>query len=482
MSKAAASARRPHVSEGGLPADLEALRTRVNVNPESLSGTNSHLAPDTYDAFGLENDFRLADFRKNFRVQVQHVERKGATAVDPITGKSIVSDSDRIVFDMIGIEAPLANALRRILLAEVPTMAIERVVLFQNTSIIQDEVLAHRLGLIPICVDPRLFQFVRESARDPEQRRRARNPKANDDKSITVTQHPAGQPNELNTLVFVLDVKCTRKTDKNGRPVGDDKADVDKYENYLVHSRQLQWIPQGQQAARFSKPGTQPRPYYDDIVIAKLRPGQSIEAELHVEKGLGQQHAKWSPVATASYRLMPEVLFPAPVVDAHADELKRKCPMNVFDVADIEDLLPATPAAAHARAGLETKDLAGVKAKGARRVATAARPRNCTMCRECTRGDTRVPSVLSASAAADPTASVPWSDLVKLRRVRDHFIFSVETTGAYSPTQVVREAIGVLKEKALTLKRLVKGEQAGPDAGDAAAEDDDEDDDEEDEE
>ncbi len=51
---------------------------------------------------------------------------------------------------LVGAEAPLANALRRILLSEVPTMAIERVLLYQNTSILQDEVLAHRLGLIPI--------------------------------------------------------------------------------------------------------------------------------------------------------------------------------------------------------------------------------------------------------------------------------------------------------------------------------------------
>jgi len=223
-----ATPRRPHVNEGGLPAEIESLRTRVEVRPESLSGTAASLAPDTYDAFGLDNDFRLEDFVRSFRVQIQHVERKGHTVTDPVTGKSIVSDSDRIVFDMIGIEAPLANALRRILLAEVPTMAIERVVLFQNTSIIQDEVLAHRLGLIPICADPRQFQFVRESARDPSERRRSRNPKAQDDKSITISQHPAGQPNELNTLVFVLDVKCTRKLDKNGRPAGDDKADADK--------------------------------------------------------------------------------------------------------------------------------------------------------------------------------------------------------------------------------------------------------------
>ena len=46
--------------------------------------------------------------------------------------------------------------------AKVPTMAIEKVFIYNNTSIIQDEVLAHRLGLIPIKADPRLFEYRQE--------------------------------------------------------------------------------------------------------------------------------------------------------------------------------------------------------------------------------------------------------------------------------------------------------------------------------
>lgn len=38
-------------------------------------------------------------------------------------------------------------------------MAIEKVFVYNNTSIVQDEVLAHRLGLIPIKADPRLFEY-----------------------------------------------------------------------------------------------------------------------------------------------------------------------------------------------------------------------------------------------------------------------------------------------------------------------------------
>lgn len=39
-------------------------------------------------------------------------------------------------------------------------MAIEKVLIANNTSVIQDEVLAHRLGLIPINADPRLFEYL----------------------------------------------------------------------------------------------------------------------------------------------------------------------------------------------------------------------------------------------------------------------------------------------------------------------------------
>ncbi|RYG52255.1 hypothetical protein EON66_09940 [archaeon] len=74
-------------------------------------------------------------------------------------GIRIVSeDAERLVFDMVGVDAPLANALRRILLSEVPSVAFEHVYLFKNTSIIQDEVLCHRIGLIPLNIDPRLME------------------------------------------------------------------------------------------------------------------------------------------------------------------------------------------------------------------------------------------------------------------------------------------------------------------------------------
>jgi RNA polymerase Rpb3/Rpb11 dimerisation domain len=67
---------------------------------------------------------------------------------------------------MYGVDPPIANAFRRILLAEVPTMAIEHVYMYTNTSIIQDEVLSHRLGLIPILADPDKFDSIKEDSNE----------------------------------------------------------------------------------------------------------------------------------------------------------------------------------------------------------------------------------------------------------------------------------------------------------------------------
>jgi len=76
-----------------------------------------------------------------------------------------------------------ANALRRIMIAEVPTVAIEKINLYQNTSIIADEVLVHRMGLVPLAIDPRLLE---EKLHEEEY-------------------------NERNHVKFMLNVKCEYK-------------------------------------------------------------------------------------------------------------------------------------------------------------------------------------------------------------------------------------------------------------------------------
>ena len=59
-------------------------------------------------------------------------------------------EENQMSFEVKKTDASMANALRRVIIAEVVTMAIDLVTFEENTSCIDDEIIAHRLGLIPI--------------------------------------------------------------------------------------------------------------------------------------------------------------------------------------------------------------------------------------------------------------------------------------------------------------------------------------------
>lgn len=164
-------------------------------------------------------------------------------------------DENSLEFDMVGIDAAIANAFRRILLAEVPTMAVEKVLVYNNTSIVQDEILAHRLGLIPIHADPRLFEYRNQG-----------------DEGGT----------EIDTLQFRLQVRCTR----NPHAAKDSSDPNELYVNHRVYTRHMTWVPLGNQADLFPEGAI--RPVHDDILIAQLRPGQEIDLLMHCVKGIGE--------------------------------------------------------------------------------------------------------------------------------------------------------------------------------------------------
>ena len=65
----------------------------------------------------------------------------------------ISKDSQKIAIKLKGIPLQYANALRRVCLNGVPVFAIDTVDIIENTSVLPDEGLAHRLGLIPLKTD-----------------------------------------------------------------------------------------------------------------------------------------------------------------------------------------------------------------------------------------------------------------------------------------------------------------------------------------
>jgi DNA-directed RNA polymerase II subunit RPB3 len=57
---------------------------------------------------------------------------------------------ERIVFFVHNVDVSYCNSLRRIIMSDVETMAIDLVTIEENTSVLHDEYIAHRLGLIPL--------------------------------------------------------------------------------------------------------------------------------------------------------------------------------------------------------------------------------------------------------------------------------------------------------------------------------------------
>lgn len=68
--------------------------------------------------------------------------------------KIIEKTEDKIRFNIKGINSQLANALRRTVISGIPVLAIEKVKFYRNSSVMHDEMLAHRMGLIPLKTDP----------------------------------------------------------------------------------------------------------------------------------------------------------------------------------------------------------------------------------------------------------------------------------------------------------------------------------------
>lgn len=218
----------------------------------------------------------------------------------------VVSDPKEnfLSIQLSNCDVSIANALRRLMLSYVPSVAIDDVYVLNNTGVMQDEMLAHRLGLIPI-YHPGIAEF----------------------KNYDKTKDGAESvKNSDNTLVFRLNVKCEVSDLRIGRHDCLYKP---------ITSADLKWIPQGE-AQEQLPPELRPRCTLDDIVITQLGLNQSMEIEAHAIKGIGALHAKWSPVATATYRMFPEIRFKNPkkgVTGELAKSLVRLHP-DIFELKE----------------------------------------------------------------------------------------------------------------------------------------------------
>ena len=67
-----------------------------------------------------------------------------------------------LTFVIEGISVEMANAIRRIIISEIPVMAVDEVIILKNDSPLYDEIIAHRLAMIPITTDLETYKLPRE--------------------------------------------------------------------------------------------------------------------------------------------------------------------------------------------------------------------------------------------------------------------------------------------------------------------------------
>jgi DNA-directed RNA polymerase subunit D len=161
-------------------------------------------------------------------------------------------DDTYIRFLVQGVDVPYMNALRRVALSEVPCMAIDEVVILENSSVLQDEMIAHRLGLVPLKTDLDSYNLPEECSCKSE----------------------FGCNLCRVTLAVNVEAKDGPRTVYSGDLTSENPA---------------------------------VKPVSDRVPILKLAKGQRIKLEAYARLGRGRSHAKWQPVSMCTYKYYPKI-------------------------------------------------------------------------------------------------------------------------------------------------------------------------------
>jgi DNA-directed RNA polymerase subunit D len=152
--------------------------------------------------------------------------------------------NDKVVIRFINAPRQYVNAIRRLSINEVPTLAIDDVVILENSSVMHDEAVAHRLGLIPLRTD--LHRFVLPHDCD-----------CNSTLGCTKCRVLLSMDSEANDKTKVV---------TSGDLVSEDE---------IV------------------------KPISTEIPIIVLAPAQKLKFEAYARLGFGKDHAKWQPTSAS---------------------------------------------------------------------------------------------------------------------------------------------------------------------------------------
>jgi len=186
----------------------------------------------------------------------------GCNVFMPIEVKQL--DARSIELKCKGFPLPLINVVRRYALAKVPCMAVDIVRIIDNNSVLFDEILAHRLGLIPLRSEEALKKY-RELPLE---------------KCAECSENIDACPKDIVEKCFAFMIL---KVEARDREITVYSRDIESYDPDV-------------------------KPVYDNIPIVVLAPGQRIWVEMFARLSNGLEHAKWSPATVAVSRYIANIV------------------------------------------------------------------------------------------------------------------------------------------------------------------------------
>jgi len=174
-------------------------------------------------------------------------------------------ENNFIQFSISNIHIGLANGIRRILISDIPTMAIDFATIISNTGCLHDNMIAQRIGLIPfISKNATKFNYYWD----------------NKDNKLSEVKYQLNVTNKSDNILEVSsnDLKIINDSDLTG------------YQKNVYNS---------------VKPINMEYP----IIITKLAKGQSLHFTCSVRKGISKEHAKFQPTSSVGYEIISNDTF-----------------------------------------------------------------------------------------------------------------------------------------------------------------------------
>ena len=183
------------------------------------------------------------------------------------------------------VDFSIINSLRRTIISEVPTMAIDLVFIETNTSCLHDEFIVHRLGLLPLFSENiNEIKYGRECECD----------------NYCLLCSSVFELNIIaeESIKYVFSSDMKELSNKNY---------FNKSQNFPIFSTSL-----------FKK-------YADNkILIVKLNKGQQLKLTCVAKKGIGKMHAKWSPVSNVKIKIEPSLKINITELNFRIDKIVKE--------------------------------------------------------------------------------------------------------------------------------------------------------------